>query len=170
MSESLRAPWRIDYLRTLQEEAPGQCFLCQAAAASSEAERRQRLVLWHSARSVVVINRFPYANGHLLISPLEHRAEFDELDEPTLLDLQVQTGRAIGLLRRAMNPQGFNVGMNLGRCAGAGVPGHLHQHVVPRWNGDVNFIRVVGEVGVVPQAMAQLYNELMSVYRESEGV
>jgi ATP adenylyltransferase len=158
-SPSLQAPWRIDYLRSI-DKTEG-CFLCQAAAAATEAERRERLVLWDSPSCIVLMNRYPYVNGHLMVAPKQHKAEFSDLTEGELLDLQVQTREAIEVLRRAMGPQGFNVGINLGRCAGAGVPGHLHQHVVPRWNGDVNYMSVIGEVRVVPQALSQLYGELV---------
>lgn len=166
-SSSLQAPWRIDYIRSI-DKTEG-CFLCQAAAAATEAERRERLVLWDSEHSLVLLNRYPYVNGHLMVAPKAHKPEFADLTEAELLDLQVQTREAIELLKRAMGPQGFNVGINLGRCAGAGVPGHLHQHVVPRWNGDTNFMSVVGEVRVVPQAMSQLYNELARVRAEVAG-
>jgi ATP adenylyltransferase len=156
---NLFAPWRMDYIRSLNKPEGNGCFLCAAAAATPE-DQRQRLVLWSSDHCVIVINRFPYTNGHLLIAPKAHKAELDELSAEELLDFQNQTIAAIGLLRRAMSPQGFNVGINLGRCAGAGLPGHLHQHVVPRWGGDTNFMSVVGEVRVVPQAMDQLWEEL----------
>jgi len=169
--ESLQAPWRMDYIRDLStsgsntqslQQPPKDCFLCQAVKASSDQERRERLVLWHSDQIIVVINKFPYTNGHLLVAPLGHVADLDLLDEPTLLQLQQATVRCMRLLRRAMSPQGFNIGINLGRCAGAGLPGHLHQHVVPRWSGDTNFMSVVGDVRVVPQAMNQLFDELRS--------
>src|SRR5205814_7190054 len=107
-------------------------------------------------------------NGHLLVAPLEHVADLDLLDAPTLLQLQEATIRCIQLLRRAMSPQGFNIGINLGRCAGAGLPGHLHQHVVPRWGGDTNFMSVVGDVRVVPEAADKLWDELMRVRNQSD--
>src|SRR5688572_10727230 len=156
----LLAPWRMEYIRSLEKPDAGACFLCQAAAAAGDAERRERLVLWATNESVVVINRYPYTNGHLLISPRAHKAEPQDLTDAEHLDLARQAARAIRVLKRAISPQGFNLGTNLGRCAGAGVPGHLHQHVVPRWGGDTNFMSVVGEVRVVPQAMSQLYDEL----------
>ena len=166
-SRPLFAPWRMDYIKSVVKGEDGeQCFLCQAAAAASDAERRQRLTLWTTDHMAVVINRYPYTNGHLLIAPIAHKAELEELTEAEQLDLQRQTGEAVKLLRRAMSPQGFNIGINIGRCAGAGLPGHLHQHVVPRWNGDTNFMGVVGEVRVVPQAMSQLYDELTKVRAE----
>jgi len=157
----LFAPWRMQYIRSLGKPDDGRCFLCDAADASNDDERRSRLVLWQSEHCVVGINCFPYTNGHLLVSPRVHKADFDELSPGELLDLQTQTARAIRLLKRAISPQGFNVGINLGRCAGAGVPGHMHQHVVPRWNGDTNFMGVIGEVRVVPEAMSILYDDLI---------
>jgi ATP adenylyltransferase len=147
-------------------EDDDQCFLCQAAAAANEDERRQRLVLWTTDTTTVLINRYPYTNGHLLIAPRAHKAELEDLTPDEQVDLMRQTTEAVTLLKRAISPQGFNIGINLGRCAGAGLPGHLHQHVVPRWNGDTNFMGVVGEVRVVPQAMSQLYDELLRVRQE----
>ena len=156
---SLYAPWRMEYIRSLDK--PAGCFICEAVQClDSESERCQRLVLWSTERSIVLINRYPYSNGHLLVAPLAHKGELDELTDEELLDLQTQSVRAIRLLRRAVSAQGFNLGVNLGRCAGAGLPGHVHQHVVPRWNGDSNFISIVGDVRIVPQAMSQLYDEL----------
>lgn len=162
----LYAPWRMDYIRSLEKPPGGACFLCDAAAASDNAQRRQRLVLWQTPLCVVVINRFPYNNGHLLIAPAAHKAELEDLTDDESQDLCAQTTEAVRLLKRAVSAQGFNIGINIGRCAGAGLPGHLHQHVVPRWAGDVNFMNVVGETHVVPQAMSQLYEELMRVRAE----
>ena len=157
------APWRIEYIRSLDKPDAGECFLCAAADAKSDQEKRDRLVLWTTPLSVVLINRYPYTNGHLLIAPRAHIAELDAVPDEAMIDLTRQTTRAMQLLRRAISPQGFNIGINLGRCAGAGVPGHVHQHVVPRWGGDTNFMSVIGEVRVVPQAMGQLYEELIRV-------
>jgi ATP adenylyltransferase len=153
----------MDYIRSLDKPEGDGCFLCAAAAATTEQEKRQRLVLWTTPHTVVLINRFPYTNGHLLVAPRAHVADLELLDDAASADLQRQTVRAIQLLKRAVSPQGFNIGINLGRVAGAGLPGHVHQHVVPRWGGDTNFMSVVGEVRVVPQAMSQLYEELAAV-------
>jgi ATP adenylyltransferase len=159
----------MDYIRSLNAAGDsGACFLCDAVNPTTDDERRARHVLWASEHSVVVINLFPYTNGHLLVAPRAHKADLELLTPDELLDLQVQTTRCVQLLKRALSPQGFNIGINLGRCAGAGLPGHLHQHVVPRWAGDTNFITVVGEVRVVPQAVAQLYDELSRVVAEME--
>jgi ATP adenylyltransferase len=163
----LYAPWRIEYIKSLHKpDADGACFLCAASAATTDDERRQRLTLWQSEHMVVMINRYPYTNGHLLIAPKSHKADLDQLTEAEQADLTRQTADAVLLLRRAVSAQGFNIGINLGRVAGAGVPGHLHQHVVPRWAGDVNFMGVVGEVQVVPQAMSQLWEELVRLRKE----
>ncbi len=159
---SLHAPWRIEYIRSLEKPNPGECFLCKAAEPLDEQAMRQRLVLWQTDHSVVLLNRFPYTNGHLLVAPRAHKADLEELTAEESADLMLQTTAAVRLLKRAVSAQGLNIGINLGRCAGAGVPGHLHQHIVPRWAGDTNFMSVVGEVRIVPQAMSQLYEELMA--------
>lgn len=161
MPQSLHAPWRIEYLRSLDKPDAGECFMCKAAAAATDEARRESLVLWSTDLMMVMLNKFPYVNGHLLIAPKAHLADMEQLDDAMLLDLQKQTTEALKLLKRALSPQGFNVGINLGRCAGAGVPGHIHQHIVPRWGGDTNFISVVGNVRIIPQATQQLYDELM---------
>jgi ATP adenylyltransferase len=162
---ALYAPWRMDYIKSLgKEKKDDKCFLCEAANAGSDPElMRQRLVLWQTDFSVVLLNRYPYANGHLLVAPRSHKGDLEELTPEESQDLLIQTARVVKLLRQAVSAQGFNIGINLGRIAGAGVPGHLHQHVVPRWGGDVNFMHVIGDVSVVPQANGQLYEELMRV-------
>jgi ATP adenylyltransferase len=160
----------MDYIKSLSQphsKEAGKCFLCEAAAANDEASRRQRLVLWQTDLVMVLINRFPYANGHLLVAPRVHKAEMEELSDAEWTDMGRQTTAAVRLLKRAVSAQGFNIGINLGRVAGAGVPGHLHQHVVPRWGGDINFMHVIGETSVVPQATSQLYEELMRVRAEN---
>jgi ATP adenylyltransferase len=167
----LFAPWRMDYIRSLHDKPKDEgCFICAAAQAANDAQRRDRLVLWITDHVVVMMNRFPYTNGHLMIAPRAHKAELDELTPQEQLDVQQQTSAAVMLLKRAVSAQGFNIGINLGRCAGAGVPGHLHQHVVPRWAGDVNFMGVVGEVQVVPEALSRMYQELIRVKAELQIV
>jgi ATP adenylyltransferase len=163
--QQLHAPWRMDYIRSLDKPSGDDCFLCTGGAADP-AKHKDHLVLWTTPHTVVCINKFPYTNGHLLVAPRAHKAEMELLDPDELFDLQKQTVEAIRLLKRAISPQGFNMGINLGRCSGAGLPGHLHQHVVPRWNGDTNFIAVVGEIRIIPQATSQLYDELMRTRAE----
>jgi len=165
-SSALYAPWRMEYIKSLGkpgQKDDGSCFLCEAAAASDDQTRRQRLVLWQTDRLVILMNRYPYANGHLLIAPKSHKADLEELTEAEQTDIGVQTTAAVRLLKSAISAQGFNIGINIGRVAGAGLPGHLHQHIVPRWGGDINFMHVVGQVSIVPQATLQLYDELLRI-------
>jgi ATP adenylyltransferase len=164
----LFAPWRMEYLRSLGKIESGKCFLCEGASAANPAEQRDRLVLWKTDLTVVLMNRFPYANGHLLIAPRAHKGDLEELTDQESLDLCKQTARGIKLLKRARSAQGFNIGINLGRVAGAGLPGHMHQHIVPRWGGDVNFMSVVGETRVVPEALSKLYDEFVRILAEIE--
>ena len=164
MRESvLYAPWRMSYIKSLTKPDEGVCFLCKAADAANDAERSAALVLWQSDLSVVLLNRYPYANGHLMVAPRSHVPDLDLMSCEQQADLMLQTTEAVKLLRRAVSAQGFNIGINVGRCAGAGVPGHLHQHIVPRWGGDVSFMQVVGETRIVPDALSRTYQELLSV-------
>jgi ATP adenylyltransferase len=160
----LFAPWRMQYIKSLGKDEG--CFLCEAAKASLPEKRRELLVLWGSDQCIVLLNRFPYANGHLLVAPRAHKADLEELSEAEQLDLAVQTAAVVRLLKRAVSAQGFNIGINLGKVAGAGLPGHVHQHIVPRWGGDTNFMTVVGETRVVPEALSQMYDELVRVSGE----
>jgi ATP adenylyltransferase len=157
----------MQYIKTIGKSEG--CFLCEAAAAATPEKRRELLVLWATEQSVVLINRYPYANGHLMIAPRAHKGDLEALSEAEQLDISKQTAAAVRLLKRAVSAQGFNIGINLGTVAGAGAPTHIHQHVVPRWGGDTNFMSVVGEIRVVPQALSQLYDELMRVMGEIEG-
>lgn len=162
-TKNLYAPWRMEYIRSLEKPDGDACFLCLAGAAQTEEEKRSRLVLWTTEQSIVLMNRFPYTNGHLLVAPRGHKADLERLDDAEHLDMRRQASLGVTLLKRAISAQGFNLGINLGRPAGAGLPGHIHEHIVPRWSGDTNFFSVVGEVRVVPQAMSQLYEELLRV-------
>jgi len=163
---NLWAPWRINYIAGLAPETaphpePPGCFLCDAAAQGlTEPEQRERLLLVRDTRGVLLMNRYPYTNGHLLAAPLDHVGDLSDMSADAragLMELAELGGR---LLRRAMHAQGVNLGMNLGRCAGAGVPGHAHLHIVPRWEGDVNFMAVTGQVRVIPQALEDSYTAL----------
>ncbi len=164
MSNSvLYAPWRMSYIKSLIKPEGDGCFLCKAAAATTDEQRVASLVLWQTESSVVMLNRYPYTNGHVMVAPRAHHAELDLLDQAGQADLMYQTNAVVKILQRAVSAQGFNIGINVGRCAGAGVPGHLHQHIVPRWAGDVNFMHVVGETQIVPEALSKMYAELLRV-------
>jgi len=152
--DRLWAPWRMAYIAGGGESKGPRNFI---AYADGSADDRGNLVVQRTDRSIVILNRFPYNNGHLLIAPRRTAAELDELSEGELLDLQTTLARMIAILRQTMRPDGFNVGLNLGRAAGAGLPEHLHWHVVPRWNGDVNFMTAVGDARVIVQSLDELW-------------
>ncbi len=155
--DHLWAPWRMAYVTAEKPASRSECFICAGQAGEDE---RANLVVWRSSRSVVILNRFPYNNGHLLVCPQAHKATLADLTQQELLD-SIETVRAmIGVLTDLMQPQGFNVGLNLGAAAGAGVPGHLHWHIVPRWSGDTNFMPVVGDTRVIVQSLETLFDLL----------
>lgn len=162
--ETLWAPWRLSYIVTTKEQPkPDGCFLCRYAA--HPADDATNLVAVRGKRTLVVLNRFPYNNGHLLVAPFAHKAHLGELDDDELLECQKAITRMIDIITRTMSADGFNVGLNLGKVAGAGLPGHLHWHVVPRWNGDTNFMPVLTDVNVIPQSLSALHELLVSECR-----
>ncbi len=160
--ENLWAPWRIPYIKGL-EKSEG-CFLCHDLA-HPEADD-ENLLLWRTDKSLVVLNRFPYNNGHLLIAPARHIAGLDETSDEEMLELFKLVREVQKALSLAINPHGFNVGLNLGRCAGAGLPGHMHIHVVPRWDGDTNFMNVCSDTDVISQSQTDLLSELKTASAE----
>ncbi len=160
----LWAPWRLSYVTTPAKPAAGDdCFICRGVAAADD---RANLIVRRGQLSVTLLNRFPYNNGHLLVAPLAHKGRPDELTPDELLDLQLELRKFLAVLEKRMNPDGFNVGLNLGRVAGAGLPGHLHWHVVPRWNGDTNFMPVLADTKVIVQSLDALYDLLVGALQE----
>ena len=157
--DHLWAPWRLSYVATPKEKpsAGDECFICRGVTDSDE---RANLVVHRSELSVVMLNRFPYNNGHLLVCPKAHKGQLDELAPDELLDLQLVLRQMTGIIGKRMNADGFNVGLNLGRAAGAGVPGHLHWHIVPRWVGDINFMPIITNTKVISQSLEALYDLL----------
>jgi ATP adenylyltransferase len=159
--DHLWAPWRLAYVTAPKDKppAPGggadDCFICRGLAGADD---RANLLVHRTAASAVVLNRFPYNNGHLLVAPTAHKAGLADLTPDELLDLQLTLRAMMGILEKRMKPDGFNVGLNLGRVAGAGLPGHLHWHVVPRWNGDNNFMPVLTDTRVISQSLDALYD------------
>jgi ATP adenylyltransferase len=154
----LWAPWRLAYVATEKPPAPDtDCFICRGLA---DTDDRRNLIALRTPRSVVVLNRFPYNNGHLLIAPRAHKGRLDELDAEELLETMETVRRMVRQLEELMRPEGFNIGLNLGRAAGAGLPGHLHWHIVPRWNGDTNFMPVLSDTKVIVQSLETLYDLL----------
>ncbi len=161
---NLWAPWRMEYIHTLSERQADGCFLCRYWADRDKDVENH--VLWRTDRFYVVMNLYPYSNGHMLICPAAHKAEIDHLDDEEMLEMMKLTRDAQKLLTHAVKAEGVNIGMNVGHCAGAGLPDHLHIHVVPRWHGDTNFMTVLGDVRVIPQALDALYKRLCDVSRE----
>ena len=160
--KNLWAPWRIGYIQGLGESS--ECFICHSLAAGQDND--ENLVLWRCERSIVILNRFPYNNGHLLIAPIRHIAELAQATDEEMLELTKLVRESQKALSLAIKPHGFNVGMNFGRCAGAGLPGHLHIHIVPRWNGDTNFMQVCGDAKVISQSLTELLALLKQISKE----
>jgi ATP adenylyltransferase len=158
-------PARDDADRAAADRAG--CFICQAAATEPGTDLgHQRLLLVGDERGVIVLNRYPYTTGHLLVAPAEHLADLTDLSAGQRAGVMELTVLAEQATRLAFGPQGINVGINIGRCAGAGLPGHLHVHIVPRWNGDTNFMSIVGQVRVIPQAIEESYAALVEALRK----
>ena len=160
----LWAPWRIPYLRKItRQEKPDACFFCEYVAAPKK--DRKNLVVLRGKTCFTVMNRFPYAGGHLLIAPFAHKADLADFTAGEREETFDHLIRMQRVLEKLMKPQGFNMGLNIGRAAGAGVPGHLHFHLLPRWNGDSNFMTTAAQVRVIPQALDELHGELQKTLR-----
>jgi ATP adenylyltransferase len=161
--ERLWTPWRRAYLEgsdSPRESQSPACFLC--AHAADAAHDRENLVLFRASTVFVLLNLYPYNSGHLMIAPYQHTGDFARLDPEIAAALMHVTQRAVDAVQQEYAPDAFNVGMNLGKSAGAGVPDHLHVHVVPRWNGDTNFMPVVAATKVLPETLQQTYDRLVT--------
>lgn len=169
LHNQLWAPWRLSYVKTTDDPKPSGsgCFLCDYRDSDSSLDAEHLLVL-RGELSLVVLNRFPYNNGHLLVAPREHKADLRDLSTEEMLECNQMLQTMLSALEKTLHPDGFNVGLNLGRVAGAGLPGHLHWHIVPRWNGDTNFMTVLGETKVIPQSLTALY-EILTDELSSSG-
>ncbi len=157
------------YLKAPKGAVTGGCIFCDKIVAGVEKDA-ENLVLWRGAHSFVMLNLYPYANGHMLVAPYQHTGELEALDGDTLKEMMELVGQSIRALRRSMAPQGFNVGANLGRVAGAGVEDHVHMHIVPRWNGDTNFMPVLSDTRMIPELLPQTFASLRAAWtQEREG-
>lgn len=157
--KNLWAPWRVKYIQGLSQDS--ECFLCDDLAAPEKDS--ENLLLWRTEHAFVVFNKFPYNNGHLLIAPNRHIPDFDQAGDAEMLALIKLVRDCQKILSLTIKPDGFNVGMNFGRCAGAGLPGHAHIHVVPRWNGDTNYMHVCSDTDVISQSLTELYDQMVEV-------
>lgn len=152
--ERVWAPWRTVYVGKNQGEG---CIFCNKYKDNRDAEN---YVLWRGEKVMVLLNIYPYTSGHLLVAPVRHVGDITELTDEESLELFQLTQRMISALRRAINPSGFNVGINLGSVAGAGIPGHFHLHIVPRWEGDNNFMPVISDTRVISEGLEMTYQKL----------
>jgi ATP adenylyltransferase len=157
--DQLWAPWRLAYVATVKPPTAGDpCFICQGLAQQND---RENLIVLRNPSSVVLLNRYPYNNGHLLVAPRAHKASLADLSEAELLETMNTLRRLVAILGELLHPDGYNIGLNLGKSAGAGLPGHLHWHVVPRWDGDTSFMPVLADVKVIAQSLDSLYGHLV---------
>lgn len=156
--ERLWTPWRMTYIKGLDQPSDA-CFLCEHPK-RDPGEDAANLVLVRGSHTFVVLNLFPYNTGHLMVAPYLHTGRYQDLPAETRLEMDRFVAVALDAIEAEYHPQGFNVGMNLGRVAGAGVPDHVHMHVVPRWGGDANFMTTVGETKVLPESLEQTYARL----------
>ena len=163
--ERIWAPWRMKYVSgaAAKEVPEGMCVLCLKW---QEREDTENLILHRGETCYIIMNLFPYSNGHLMVLPFRHTADVSGLSEAERLELFALTQKGIEALTRALRPDGFNVGMNLGRVAGAGIADHLHIHIVPRWNGDTNFMSVLGEARVISEGLLDSYRKLKQALDE----
>jgi ATP adenylyltransferase len=162
------APWRMAYIEgdevaepkpvKVEAGADADCFICQSIF--DDTHDQERLVICRTDCTVTLLNKFPYNNGHLLVAPRIHTGKLDELSDEIQLQILHEINRCVKKLENLMNPDGFNIGMNIGRSAGAGLPSHLHWHIVPRWNGDTNFTTTISSTKVIPQSLNALWEIL----------
>ena len=155
--EVLFTPWRYSYLTSPKSETNAECIFCTAAKTGNP---RETLTLYRSAEALVMLNRYPYTNGHLMVTPYEHRAGLAAMTAPEREEMISLAAACESVLAETYAPHGFNMGLNLGKSAGAGVEGHAHLHVVPRWNGDTNFLSVVGGTRTIPEELGKTRSRL----------
>ena len=163
--KTLWAPWRLEYILDDSTDRKTQCIFCPRIAGR---EDEKNLIVHRAEKTAVFLNRYPYSNGHLLVMPHRHTGDLDQLDSGELLELMEVTRLCLRALKQVMQPHAFNVGLNLGKgeVAGAGVPDHLHLHIVPRWAGDTSFMPVLADVKVMPEHLAQTYAKLKAAFAE----
>ena len=159
----LWAPWRMGYI--LSNDKDNGCIFCPGKDRSKDEER---LILSVEEHTMVLMNRYPYNNGHLLVAPVKHVSGLEQLNNKETLNLLLMVRRTVEILKEVMNPEGFNVGLNLGRVAGAGMEEHMHFHIVPRWKGDTNFMTILGDVRVIPEHIKETYKKLLPLYHEQK--
>ncbi|NHJ86681.1 MAG: HIT domain-containing protein [Asgard group archaeon] len=155
--KKLWAPWRMDYI--LEPKSDDECFICDILK-DKEQNDKKNLILFRGKVSLVILNAFPYNNGHIMVAPNKHTSELIELSPEISAEMWELTAKSVEVLKAAIKPEGFNIGINLGQVAGAGLKTHLHIHIVPRWNGDTNYMPVLGSTKIISQALEETYDKL----------
>jgi len=160
------APWRMEYIRMPREDKPEGCIFCNKP---KDEKDQDDLILYRGKHVFVIMNRYPYNNGHLMVVPYRHLQDYNDLNKEELLELAEVTQMTISILKKKMSPQGFNVGFNLGESAGAGIAEHIHQHIVPRWTGDTNFMPVLCHTKVMVDGLNECWMELKKAFDDYVG-
>jgi len=155
----LWAPWRMEYIKSGKTEG---CIFCLKPRENRD---KENLILYRGEKSFIILNRYPYNNGHLMVAPYRHLSELEMLDRDEMTEIMMLLSKSIVALKKEYNPNGFNVGVNIGRAAGAGIEDHIHFHVVPRWVGDTNYMPVLSETKVLPQLLQETYEKLVRYFR-----
>ncbi len=168
--ELLWSPWRTQYIESFKDNNKNgsTCFVCDAI--NHPEESRQRLVVFKTDFTIILMNKYPYNAGHLLICPNRHTDNFESLNETELLDLILCVRKSMTTLDVLLKPHGYNVGINFGRVAGAGLPEHVHFHVVPRWNGDTSFISVISDTKVISQSIEEIFDDLAHLFNDATNI
>ena len=156
--EHIWAPWRMEYIESVKSQG---CIFCDKP---QESEDQKSYILYRGKRNFVILNSYPYTPGHLMVAPYRHVANLEEMSDEELLEHSQMVAMSIGALKEKFHPHGFNVGMNMGKVGGAGVEGHIHTHIVPRWEGDTNFMPVTADTRVIPQALDSTYRKLQPLF------
>ncbi|WP_457590790.1 HIT family protein [Geoglobus sp.] len=158
--ERIFAPWRIRYIMSPKHEG---CIFCDFPKENRDEER---LIVYRGEKCFVMMNNYPYNPGHVMVAPYRHVGSLEKLDESEALEIMKLSQRAVKVIRETMDPDGFNLGINLGKVAGAGIEDHIHLHIVPRWNGDTNFMPVIADVKIIPEAVEETYKKLRSGFEK----
>ena len=160
--DHIYSPWRKEYFD--RDKNNPACVFCEAA---KQPDNPENLIIFRGKLAFVILNRFPYTSGHLMVVPYLHSKDLADLPDDTLLEMMQLTQRAVSVLGQEYQPQGFNIGMNLGAVAGAGITEHLHMHVVPRWQGDANFVSVIGQTRVLPETLEETYHRMREAWKRT---
>ena len=159
----LWAPWRIEYIKSPKYEG---CIFCDFP---KENRDKERLILYRGKNAFIIMNNYPYNPGHVMVAPYRHVSSIEDLTEEEMLEIMKLAALVMKAIRKVMKPDGFNLGFNIGKVAGAGIDGHVHLHIVPRWNGDTNFMPVIADTKVIPESLEQAYDEIKQAIEEIEN-